>query len=134
MSLAAVAAINYTIIHNSFVFVALFVLLAHELGHFFVAKKHGGNPSLPIFIPIPFLLIALVKVQEMSDEGILKTSFYGPFTGFLTTLLIILFNIIFKLLPVIPLIILALSEIVLNYFGSDGTKYRAAKRRILSCL
>ena len=95
-SLVAVAAINYTIIHNTFIFVALIVLLAHELGHYFVAKKNGGDPTFPIFLPIPFLLVAFTKVQEMSKEATAKTAFYGPFTGLIAALMLILFNIIFN--------------------------------------
>jgi hypothetical protein len=39
MSLSALAAVNYSIIHSSFVFIAILVLFAHELGHYFMAKK-----------------------------------------------------------------------------------------------
>lgn len=132
-SIVAVAAINYTLIHNGIIFIFLLVLLAHELGHFFAAKKHNGNPKFPLFIPFPFFLIAMTKVSKMNPEGIQATAFYGPFAGFVTASLILLSNSIFKFVSSTPLIILAISEIIFNFFGSDGSKYRNAKRKEMSC-
>lgn len=132
-SIVATAAINYTIIHNSFVFIVLCVLIAHELGHFFSAKKYKGNPKFPIFVPLPFVAIAITKVSKMTDEGILATSFYGPFVGFVTSIILLLLNFLFNFIPTVPLMVLATTEVIFNYFGSDGSKYRKAKRRMLAC-
>jgi len=133
-SLAAVAAINYSIIHNSIIFVFLMVLLAHELGHYFVAKKHKGKPRLPIFIPLPFFVIGLTKISKLTSRAQKEVAFYGPFVGFLTTLLLILLNGIFNFMSYIPLLFLLFTETVLNYFGTDGSKYRKAKRSTYSCI
>lgn len=134
VSLVAVAAINYSIVHNSFVFIALFVLLVHELGHYFTAKRHRGNPSLPIFIPIPFLAIALTKVSKLDTKGIKETAFYGPFAGAVATVLIILINTILNFISNYYLFGLLFGEIVFNFFGSDGSKYRKAKKKEKLCL
>jgi hypothetical protein len=134
MSLAAVAAINYSIIHNTFVFICVIVLLAHELGHYFAAKINKGIPKLPIFLPLPFIAIALTKITELDPKGIQQTAFYGPFAGFLAAVTFLLFNLILNFTSSISLIMLAISEIVFNYIGSDGAKYRRARKMNTSCL
>ena len=133
-SLAAVAAVNYSIIHSSIVFIFSMVLLAHELGHYFVAKKHNAKPKLPIFIPLPFFAIGLTRISKLAPRAQKNVAFYGPFVGFLTTLFLILLNGIFNFMPYAPLLFLLFTETVLNYFGSDGAKYRKAKRSTYSCI
>jgi hypothetical protein len=131
MSLAATAAVNYTIIHSPLVPVFIAVLLAHELGHYFAAKLHGAKPRTPIFLPIPFIMVAITKISKLTNRQKKDTAFYGPFTGFMTALFFIVANFIFNFTSYIPLIALATGEVVFNYFGSDGKKYREAKRNLL---
>lgn len=130
-SLVATAAINYTIIHNGIVLIVTLVLLAHELGHYFAAKLHGAKVSLPFFIPFPFLVIAITRITGLDAEGIKQTAFYGPFTGLVTTLIILALNSILNIFSPIPLMLLAASEVIFNFFGSDGKKYRKANRSLL---
>ena len=128
-SLVAVAGINYTIIHSPLVFLFILVLLAHELGHYFVAKRHNGDPSLPIFIPAPFFVIALTKIaQKMTPEGIKRTAFYGPFTGFLVALMLLIVNLVYSITSNIILAFILIGEVLFNFIGSDGHKYRTASR------
>lgn len=128
LSLIAVAAINYTIIHNSFIFIILLVLLAHEMGHYLAAKKTQAEPSLPIFIPLPFIFLAATRIKNVTPKNAKQIAIAGPIAGALTALLFLLFATIYKtvLLPVKYLLILLIQEIVTNYFGSDGKKYRNA--------
>lgn len=133
MSLAATAAINYSIIHSPLVAVFLCVLLAHELGHYFAAKLHGAKTRTPIFLPLPLIVIGITKISKLTNKQKKDTAFYGPFTGFLTAVLFIIANFIFNFISYVPLIALATGEIVFNYFGSDGKKYREAKRN-LACI
>lgn len=133
MSLAALAAVNYSIIHNTIVFVFIAVLLAHELGHYLTAKRFGAKVRTPIFLPIPFLAVAFTKVSKLKPEHTMKTAFYGPFTGFIATLFFILANLIFNFTSTPALVLLAISELFMNYIGTDGTKYRKAKRS-LQCI
>lgn len=132
-SASALAAINYTIIHSPLVFVFTLVILAHELGHYFTAKKHKGTVQLPIFLPLPFLIIAFTKIKDLDLEGKKQTAIYGPITGFITSIFFLLINLIFKYTSSVPLVILSLSELVSNYFGSDGKKYRESKRKQSLC-
>jgi hypothetical protein len=126
-SLGATAAINYSIFHSSFIFVVLAVLLAHELAHYFVARMHSGNPDLPYFIPFPLISIGITRIKNMrhlSFNSKKKILFYGPFAGFVCSLLFSILSLIFIPSYFLPLLILSISEIVFNYFGMDGKKYR----------
>ena len=51
-TIGALAAINYTLIHNPLVFVFTMMLLVHELGHYFIAKLAKADVSYPFFIPL----------------------------------------------------------------------------------
>lgn len=132
-SLAALAAINYTLIPTPFIFIALVVLLVHELAHYFMAKKLGAEVTLPIFIPLPFIAIAFTKAKGLSNKSKMKVALIGPLTGFIASVLLILLNFILKIISPIALIILALTEILFNFIGNDGKKYRSAKKDILLC-
>ena len=88
ISLAAVAAINYTIFHSLTIFIVLFTIFVHELGHYFTAKINNVEVQTPIFLPIPFLLVGLTKIFETNNKKIdkkikQKILFYGPFTSVL---------------------------------------------------
>lgn len=127
-TLAAVAAINYTIVHNSLLFIALIILLAHELGHYVVAKMHGADPKLPIFLPLPFILIAATRVRHVGRKATRRIAFAGPFTGFCTALMMLIAALAFGLSTqiIITLLTLCITEVVFNFVGSDGKRYRAA--------
>jgi Zn-dependent protease len=132
-SASAVAAINYSIVHSSFVFFAILVLFAHEISHYFMARKLGSKASLPIFIPFPLFAVAFVKAPGLSNESKIKVALSGPIVGFLTAFTLFLLNIIFNFTNTLGLGILALSELFLNFVGTDGAKYRSAKRNIALC-
>ena len=131
-TIVAAAAVNYSIVHSPIVFLYLCVLVAHELAHYFMAKMKGAKPKLPLFIPLPFLVIGLVSVVGLTDENIPSIAAAGPIAGVLTAILIMLVNFSVHIVSNFSAIIIVLSEALLNYFGSDGKKYRNAKKR-LSC-
>ena len=133
-SLSALAAINYSIINNTFVFWAILVLLAHELGHYFISKKEGASPSLPIFLPLPFIAIGITRIKNLSLKSKKKVSFSGPAFGFLTAFILFLLNIVFSFTSSFLLASLMLGEIVFNYIGTDGKKYRHAKKELDLCI
>jgi hypothetical protein len=102
-------------------------MLAHELGHYFAAKFANADPDLPYFIPFPFFTIGITRVRKMrfiSYNSRKKILALGPITGVLTALILLLLSIIFLPQYVLPLSFLILAEIILNYIGSDGKKYR----------
>jgi Zn-dependent protease len=130
---SAVAAVNYSIIHSPFVFFALLVLFAHEISHYFMARKLGSKASLPIFIPLPLFAIAFIRAPGLSNESKLKVALSGPIVGSLTAFILFLLNIIFNFTTSLGLGVLAVSELLLNFVGTDGAKYRSAKRNIALC-
>jgi Zn-dependent protease len=123
-SLVAVAALNYTLIHNPFVFVMTFILLVHELGHYLAAKRYGVEKNLPFFIPLPFFSIGVTFTQDTSEESRKAISIAGAFTASLSLLMLIFFNFYYKVFSMYLLLSALFGEIFFNYIGIDGQKYR----------
>lgn len=132
-TLAALAAINYTILPSSFIFIAISVLLAHELGHYFFAKRFTKQVKLPFFIPLPFLAIGITYAKGLDHNQKAKVAIAGPISGLLAALVFIFANSFLSFMAFAPLIFLAVGEVVFNYFGSDGIKYRKHKKRGALC-
>ena len=70
------------------------VLLAHEMGHYFVARRHGFALSLPYFLPVPFAFgtfgaIIRLKSLPRNRTGLLEMGAAGPLSGFLVALVLI---------------------------------------------
>lgn len=64
------------------------ILLAHEMGHYLMAKRHGVDASLPYFIPFPSWIGTLGAVIKMrsplhSREALLDIGAAGPIAGML---------------------------------------------------
>lgn len=126
-SLAAVAAINYSFFNIYYLLSFLTILIAHEFGHYFIAKIKKLNPDLPYFIPIPFFSMGVTHIKNfnLSNNSVRKSIlFYGPFAAFVASLYLLLLSFIFSFLPTSPILTLLISELLFNYFGSDGKKYR----------
>ncbi|HEX4632436.1 MAG TPA: site-2 protease family protein, partial [Gemmatimonadales bacterium] len=69
------------------------ILLAHELGHYVTARRHGVNASPPFFIPAPLISIigtlgAFIRIRTiLSDRRqLLDIGVAGPFAGFVVAL------------------------------------------------
>lgn len=123
----ASAAINYTIVHSPVVFIMIVALLIHEFGHFIVAKIKGADPDLPYLIPLFPLIIGITRIKDIDYAHARSVLFAGPAFGALFILLMILFNTLYGIVPFIPLFFMLAFEIIMNYFGSDGRKFRKLK-------
>jgi hypothetical protein len=132
-TLAAAAAINYQIVHSPIVFIATLVIFVHELGHYIVAKKKGAKVKFPYFIPLPFIIIGITQILDLAEKDIPSVALAGPIFGLLAAFAFILFNLIYKYTSTIQLIGIAVGEVIFNYFGSDGSKYRKYKRSTEKC-
>ncbi len=126
-SVLGAAAINYTIVHSPVVFIMIAALLVHEFGHFIVAKLKGGEPDLPFLIPLFPLIIGITRIKNLDMQHARSVLFAGPAFGVLFILLTILFNVLYGIVPFIPLFFMLTFELVMNYFGSDGRKFRKLK-------
>ena len=121
------AAINYTVIHNPIVFVLAFTLLIHELGHYYMAKHYKASVNTPIFISFILFSIGITKTSGLLNEHKSDVALAGPVLASMFLTLLIVFNFIYKLFSTKMLFLILAGEIVLNYFGSDGKRYRKYK-------
>jgi membrane-associated protease RseP (regulator of RpoE activity) len=71
----------------------LFIMLAHEMGHFVMARRHGVDATWPFFIPAPFLSVigtlgAVIRLRSLprTRTALLDIGAWGPIAGFVATL------------------------------------------------
>lgn len=71
----------------------LAILLAHEFGHFTLARIHRVNASLPMFIPLPLLspfgtmgAVIVMKDRIKSRNALLDIGASGPLAGMVVAL------------------------------------------------
>ncbi|MEL6341796.1 MAG: site-2 protease family protein [Myxococcota bacterium] len=67
------------------------ILLAHEMGHYLVARYHGFALSLPYFLPFPFAfgtLGAVIRLKSMPKHrtALLEMGAAGPLAGFVLSI------------------------------------------------
>lgn len=75
-----------------FSFTLIFILGSHELGHYFLSKKHHVDATLPYFIPFPHPLVgtlgAFIKIKSPipSQRALMDIGIAGPLTGAIVAL------------------------------------------------
>ncbi|HYB21684.1 MAG TPA: site-2 protease family protein, partial [Thermodesulfobacteriota bacterium] len=74
-----------------FSFALMCILLAHELGHYLMAKKHGMNVTLPYFIPAPSFIGtfgAFIKMRSPAKDRrmLLDIGAAGPLVGVMVSI------------------------------------------------
>ncbi|UCF49364.1 MAG: site-2 protease family protein, partial [Thermoplasmatales archaeon] len=72
------------------------ILIIHEMGHYFISKKHGVATSLPFFLPIPPILPsfnigtfgALISSRDPmpNKKALFDIGFAGPISGFIVAI------------------------------------------------
>ena len=76
----------------------LLFLTAHELGHYFAAKKHGVDASLPYFLPMPLFFLspfgtfgAFIRTRTpiLSRKALFDIGVAGPLAGFVVCFVIL---------------------------------------------
>ncbi len=75
----------------------LLFLTVHEFGHYFAARFHGVDTSLPYYIPLPFVGIgtlgAVIRIREPvpSTRKLFDIGAAGPLAGFVMALAILVY-------------------------------------------
>lgn len=76
-----------------FALALLFIMLAHEMGHFFLARKHAVDATWPFFIPAPVLSLigtlgAVIRLRSLpkTRRALLDIGAAGPIAGFVATI------------------------------------------------
>lgn len=128
----AFAAINYTVIHSPLVLLATFGLLVHELAHYFYAKAYGAKVNLPIFLPLPFIAVAFVKVKDLKLQHKPIVAISGMVFAALTYLFVSIFNYYHNFYYFYIPFLFIFFELLFNIIGSDGMKYRSARSKMAS--
>lgn len=72
-------------------------LTVHEFGHYFAARYHRINTSLPYYIPLPFIAIgtagAVIRIREPipSTRKLFDIGAAGPIAGFVVSLALLIY-------------------------------------------
>lgn len=83
----------------SYALLIIFFISAHEFGHFFAAKYHGVDATLPFYIPLPPILLpsfgtmgAVIRTRSpiLSRKALFDIGVAGPLAGFAACLLILI--------------------------------------------
>jgi membrane-associated protease RseP (regulator of RpoE activity) len=74
-----------------FSFALMSILLSHELGHYFMSRKHGVEATLPYFIPAPTMIGTFGAVIKMRSSvptrrALLDIGAAGPIVGFIVSI------------------------------------------------
>ena len=79
----------------------MLILGLHELGHYFMARRHGVKASLPFFLPLPPVISplgtlgAFISVREPipSRKALMDIGVTGPLVGFFVTIPVLLIGL-----------------------------------------
>ena len=70
----------------------MFILLGHEMGHYFMSRKHGMKATLPFFLPFPlspfgtFGAVIRMEGPLTSRKAIFDTGVAGPLTSLILSI------------------------------------------------
>ena len=85
----------------------LAILLAHEMGHFVLARRHGVDATWPFFIPAPVLSLigtlgAVIRLRSAprTRRALVDIGAAGPIAGFVVTIPVLLIGL--RLSTIVP--------------------------------
>ncbi len=91
--------LEYLSLGLPYAFAVMFILTAHEFGHYFAARAHGVDTTLPFYLPFPtvpplsYLFLnfgtfgAIIRTRSIvpSRKAIFDIGVAGPIAGFIAT-------------------------------------------------
>ncbi len=84
-----------------FALTLLSILLAHELAHYFVARRYGSPVSLPYFVPMPFSILGtmgavIFQQAPMRDrKALFDIGIAGPLAGLIVAVPLLIVGLLF---------------------------------------
>jgi len=96
---------NYLYGFLYFSFPMLFVLFAHEMGHYLMCRRYKINATLPYFIPAPTIVGtfgAVIKIKEpiYSKKPLFDIGIAGPIMSFFLSIPVLIYGIsLSKIIP-----------------------------------
>ncbi len=76
-----------------FAFTIMLILGVHEMGHYFAARRHGVNVTLPFFIPLPVIgvlgtlgAVIFIRSPFTNRKSLFDVGISGPLAGFVVAL------------------------------------------------
>ena len=87
----------------------LFILLTHELGHFFACRKHKIPCTLPYFLPAPILIgtagaFIRIRARIRTRSQLFDVGAAGPIAGFVALLPLLVYGLAHS--PVVRVVVL----------------------------
>ncbi|MFA0834636.1 MAG: site-2 protease family protein [Methanobacterium formicicum] len=82
----------------AFAIALLAIIGTHELAHFFAARKHGVDATLPYFIPAPTIIGtfgALINIKSAipTRKALFDLGYSGPLAGFIVAIPVLLIGL-----------------------------------------
>lgn len=110
------------------------ILLSHEMGHYFAARRFGLNATLPFFIPVPHIISligtlgAVIKIKSplRSRRALLYVGMSGPIAGFIVSLAAVIIGL--RLSSIQPLPVPPAGSLMLHF--GDSLLFRALAHAI----
>src|SRR4051794_1731053 len=77
-----------------FSFTLMFILMAHEMGHYLYCRRYGVSATLPFFIPFPTIIGTLgafirIRSQIRSRSELFDIGIAGPIAGFVVAVIVL---------------------------------------------
>ncbi len=120
----------------------LFIISVHEFGHYFAARYHKVNTTLPFYIPFPpipgFLnfgtMGAVIKIKEQISDNkkLFDIGVAGPIAGFIATLIVLIYG--FTHLPGVEYILSIHPDYFSPDFGKDAIELTFGNTLLYSLL
>lgn len=124
------AAVAYRFLSPMIAAVIIPVLIIHEVGHIMAGILVGADVSAPIFIPLGIFVLGMTRIRNVSEEFKGLVAIAGPALGYGLALGLLLSAVYSGLHTLTWVCVSAiLVELWSATCGSDGRKYRRARRR-----